>query len=108
MQSLSEDLLLLGRQTTKCWIVLQFAFLFRRWQVFVAPQPVSPVPRRLRLPRRLLPLRRSRRRGRMSLLSPVERTSIRQAGKRHRQRDRQTGGRQPTRPVDSLPHVPRV
>ena len=58
------------------------------------------------LPRLLMLWRRCR--GGMSLLSPMESASTRQAGNRNRQRDRQTGGRQPIRSVFSPPHFPRL
>ena len=85
--------------------------MLRRRQILVAPQPVTSMPRRLRmhlhlglrLARWLLMLLR-RCRSRMSLLSPKQSPSVRQTGTRNRQCHRQTGSRQPFRPVNSLPH----
>jgi hypothetical protein len=42
-QALPKLLLLAGLQAAECRVSLQFAFLFGRRQVFVAPQPVTGV-----------------------------------------------------------------
>lgn len=115
LQSLPIPLLELRRKTAEAGIILQGAFLLRGRQIFISPQPVASVSRDsrtrlylgLRLPRWLLMLLR-RCRGCMSLLSPMESASVRQTGKRDRERDSQTGGRQPIRSVFSPPHFPRL
>ena len=40
LQALPKNLLLFRGQTVKCRIILKFALLFRRGQVFIAPEPV--------------------------------------------------------------------
>ena len=108
LQSLPKNLLPFRGQTAKCRIILKFALLFRRGQVFIAPEPVPRMATRLRMPLRprcWLPLPRSRG-GCMSILRRMESGFVPQTGKGNGNRNRQTGGREPVRPVFSPPHFP--